>query len=72
MKKVSRTNLKVEGITCTGCATDAETVLKNIEGILDAKVDYLTGGITIEYDPDEIEKDRILSVVKKMGFKVIK
>lgn len=72
MKKVSNIDLKVEEITCTGCATDAETVLKSTDGILDAEVDYLTGKITIEYDPDEIEKNRMLSIVKKMGFKIIK
>jgi copper chaperone CopZ len=71
MEKISRIELKVEGITCTGCAMDAETLLRSTDGILDANVDYLTGRVTIEYDPHDIEKDQILSVVKKMGFKVI-
>ncbi len=68
-KATGHINLQLEDIFCAGCATDMETVLCNAVGILKATVTYATGIINIEYDPDEIEKGQILSIVRKMGFK---
>jgi copper chaperone CopZ len=38
MEKVLR--LQAEGIMCTGCVEDMQTVLRNTEGINDAKVSF--------------------------------
>ncbi|MEK6582768.1 MAG: heavy metal-associated domain-containing protein [Nitrospirota bacterium] len=69
-KTLKQVNIQVEGISCTGCATDIETILRNTDGILDAKVIYATGMIKIEYDPSEIKTDQIFSIVKKIGFNI--
>lgn len=69
-KTAKQINIQVEGISCTGCATDIETILRNTDGILDAKVIYATGIIKIEYDPSEIELGQIFSIVKKIGFNI--
>jgi len=45
----AKLSLQVEGISCTGCAMDMETVLRNTSGILKATVSYTTGLIDIEY-----------------------
>ncbi|MBU0728850.1 MAG: heavy-metal-associated domain-containing protein [Proteobacteria bacterium] len=60
--------LLVEGIVCTGCAQDMETVLKDTEGILDVSVDYAEGTITMEYEPDEISEKELFIKVRKFGF----
>ncbi|GAB4415314.1 MAG: hypothetical protein OHK0032_11460 [Thermodesulfovibrionales bacterium] len=64
-------DLKVDGLTCTGCAMDLETFLNNIDGILKAAVDYAEEKIHIEYDPDEIGESQIVSAVRRIGFKVV-
>lgn len=69
-KTAKQINIQAEGISCTGCATDIETILRNTDGILDAKVIYATGMIKIEYDPSEIKLDQIFSIVKKIGFNI--
>lgn len=63
--------LQVEGIVCTGCATDMETVLKAVDGIESAGVDYGTGTVSIQYDPDEITREEVCFQVEKLGFKII-
>lgn len=68
MNKSARINFKVEGIYCAGCATDMETVIKNTEGILNASVIYSSGLISIEYDPAEIGTEKIISMIKELGF----
>ncbi|MBI5203347.1 MAG: heavy-metal-associated domain-containing protein [Nitrospirae bacterium] len=62
-------NLQVKEFSCTGCVTDIETILNNTIGILKAKADYATGIITIEYDPSEINGDKIVSIVTNLGLK---
>lgn len=65
----TKLSLQVEGISCTGCAMDMETVLRNTSGILKAAVNYMTGIINIEYDSDELDGEQIFAFIRKMGFK---
>lgn len=67
--KLKKINLQAEGITCTGCATDMENILRNTDGILNALVDYSTGIINVEFNPDEIRTDDIVSIAKKLGIR---
>lgn len=64
---VKKIDLKAEGITCSGCAVDMETVLRNADGIMDARVDYATGLINIKFDPAELRADQVVSMVEKLG-----
>ncbi len=66
-----RLNLKVDGITCSGCAVDVVSVLKNSDGILDAEASYATGDVAVDYDPRELDEKQVLAIVKKLGLKRI-
>lgn len=66
----AKLSLRVDGISCTGCAMDMETVLSNMDGILKVTVDYSTEMIDVEYNHAEIDSDRILSYIKKIGLKI--
>jgi len=68
-KNSKQISLQAEGISCTGCAMDLETVLRNIDGILNATVSYAEEIINIKYNPDEIAAEHILALIKKIGFK---
>jgi len=67
---VIRKTFKVSGITCAGCATDIETVLRNTEGVVNAAVDYSTCEIAVGYTPDEINEQQVVCVLKKLGLRV--
>lgn len=60
---------EVEGIICTGCALDMETVMLNTDGIEEASVNFADGTFTIRYDADEIDARKVFEKVKKLGFK---
>jgi copper chaperone CopZ len=66
----AKLSLQVEGISCTGCAMDIETVLSDRDGILKVTVGYATETIDVEYNPAEIDSDKILSAIKKIGLKI--
>ncbi len=66
MKKLK---VKVQGITCSGCAVDVATALKNKDGIMDAAADYLTGNVDVDYDPGELNEQQVLDLIHKLGLK---
>jgi Cu+-exporting ATPase len=61
--------LQLEGIVCTGCAQDMETILNNTDGILKASVSFADGTVSIQYDPEVIDKKQVFYTVRKLGFK---
>jgi copper chaperone CopZ len=60
---------EVEGIVCTGCATDMENVMLNIDGIEEASVNYADGTFMIKYNAAEIDAKNVFERVKILGFK---
>lgn len=69
MSEEKTLKLLVEGIVCTGCAMDMETVLNDTDGILESSVSYQDGIITIVFDPDEIEEEKVVAKVRSFNFK---
>jgi copper chaperone CopZ len=67
MEKVLR--LQAEGIMCTGCVEDMQTVLRNTEGINDAKVSFSDGTIEVKFDPEVIDARKVFLKVNSLGFK---
>ena len=61
--------LQVDGIVCTGCAMDMETVLRDTDGILEVTVSYADGTVAIVYDPTEIDQETIIAKVNGFGMK---
>ena len=43
--------LKIDGMTCEGCAVAIESTIETIRGVIDAKVSYAEGTATVLYDP---------------------
>ena len=66
MKKVL---IKVDGMTCAGCASGLEKTLNSKEGIIKADVNLVMCNASIEYDERVINLDNINSFIKEAGFK---
>jgi len=62
--------LRVEGLECGGCALDLETILLSMDGIIKARANCREEKVTIEYDPQEIDEEKILSAIRKTGLMV--
>ncbi len=52
--------LKIDGMTCQGCADTIENALKGMDGIVEAKVSYSTGVGEVTYDPGKIPRETIM------------
>ena len=60
MKKV----FKIEGLDCAHCAAEVERGISKIEGVLNAKVNFLTEKMIIEFNDENF--DRIASEAVKV------
>lgn len=66
MKKVL---IKVEGMTCAGCASGLERYLNKQNGIIKAEVNLVMCNASIEYDEKVINLNNIDNYIKEAGFK---
>lgn len=66
---MKETNLKIEGMHCTGCSTRLEKVLNNLEGVETAKVSLEEKKATIKYDETKISLENIKESIEDAGFK---
>lgn len=65
---MSTLRLKIEGMTCTGCARHVEEALEGIEGVTGARVDYSAGSGTIELTGGTAER-QVVGAVERAGYR---
>jgi Cu+-exporting ATPase len=70
MAKVKET-YPVLGMTCASCVRKIETVLGKTEGIVEALVNFASEKVTIEYDNDKIDLDKIEKIIKGLGYELV-
>jgi len=63
-------SMKIEGMTCAGCAVGVQKVLVDSPGIVAAKVDWKTGKANIQYQPDKTSPNEIGSIKLLPPFKI--
>jgi len=64
---IKEIKLKVDDISCTGCAEDMESVLLDHGGILEAKVSFADDIIDIKYDSDVIERPAVIHAARRIA-----
>ena len=67
----SRLDLKIGGMTCINCQDRIRSRLVKLGGVLGADVRFSDGTARIEYDENEISKEKIVSEIEKLGYKVL-
>lgn len=61
--------LRIDGMTCEGCATVVENILVRTSGVLSAKVDYTTGRVVVGIESCcPVPKSEILAALQQAGY----
>jgi mercuric transport protein len=60
--------LRVEGMTCGGCAIAARKVLERLDGVTKAEVSYEKQRAVVTYDPERVTVEQMIAAVKKLGY----
>ncbi|WP_300441802.1 heavy-metal-associated domain-containing protein [Christiangramia sp.] len=64
-------HLKIKGMHCqSGCANGIDAMLKEQKGIIKSETSFDKSYSIIEYDPNQISEEKILSLIKDRGFEV--
>lgn len=63
---------KIDGMTCSACANRVERVIKKLEGVEEAGVNFATETLNMKYDEKKLSADDIEAAIQKAGYKVHK
>ena len=61
--------LKITGMTCAGCSNQISNAPKEVDGIIEHKVEYPGNLATIQYDPKKTNPDAIMKIIEKTAYK---
>lgn len=67
MKKIT---LKIKDMHCTSCALSIDLDLEELPGVK-AKTNYAKSKAEVEYDPNLVTEDKIISTIAKAGYQVV-
>jgi len=67
--QLSTVELKVSGMTCSGCAVSVRNALLEIPGVTSASVDHEAGRASVQYDPAKASPAQLIEAVNKTGYK---
>lgn len=63
---------KIEGMTCSACANRVERVVKKLDGVDNANVNFATETLSVEFDDTKLNNENIEAAVVKAGYGVKK
>jgi Cu+-exporting ATPase len=57
-------------MTCAACVAKVEKALKNMAGVVDARVNLVAGKATVEYFPDQVSVPQMAKTIQALGYEV--
>ncbi|MFH1683005.1 MAG: heavy metal translocating P-type ATPase [Candidatus Woesearchaeota archaeon] len=62
------TTIKISGMHCQSCAVILDKALNKEKGFISANINFSTEKAAVEYDPNLIDEEKILQVIKRKGY----
>lgn len=62
-------NLKITGMTCSGCSNNIHSALSKKDGILENEITFPGDVAIVKYDPNKITENEIIATIEKAGYK---
>ena len=69
MAATRTTTIYVTGMTCAGCAISIEQVLKNTDGVEEARVSFERGEAVVKYDDRKVTAARLREAINGIGYR---
>lgn len=63
--------LRVDGMTCTGCEQRLSTALRRVEGVRDVAADHATGLVSVRVGPELTDRGVLDERIEAAGFEVV-
>ena len=65
-------SFKIEGMSCSACANRVERVVKKMNGVEEASVNFATETLLVKFDDAKIDAPKIEEAIVKAGYSVRK
>ncbi len=62
--------LKVSGMSCTGCEQRIERALGNIDGVVRSQASHLVGEVRVVFDENRTRPDEVRACIARAGYEV--
>lgn len=62
---------KVYGMTCSACASRVERVIRKLEGVKDASVNFATEKLTVTVEKNKISYEKLKTTIDKAGYRLV-
>jgi Cu2+-exporting ATPase len=60
---IAHMDLAVQGVGCAGCIRKIETGLKQLPGIVDARLNFTNRRLAVDWRPDELEASAVVDAL---------
>ena len=61
---------KISGMHCVACAMNIDGELEDSKGIEEATTNYAKQETQVKFNSNEINTEKIISIIEKVGYKV--
>ena len=61
----------VLGMSCASCAASAQSAVQQKNGVVNASVNFATGNLAVEYNPDETNVEAIQKAIQEVGYDLL-
>jgi copper ion binding protein len=68
---MSKTTLKIQGMTCNHCVMRVAKALKAVPGVQDAQVDLQKAEAVVTFSGPVVAPEKLSSAVVEAGYKVV-
>ena len=68
---MKETTLKISGMTCSGCSSTVQKIISTLPGIDQASVSLEKSQATVQFDPDKISEQQIISAIEDAGYDIV-
>jgi Cu+-exporting ATPase len=65
-----KVSFAIHGMSCAACVAKVEKALKNMAGVVDARVNLVAGKATVEYFPDQVGVPQMARAIQAIGYEV--
>lgn len=63
--------VKIEGMTCSGCEQTIETAVKKLTGVESVEASHVNGNAIIKVEPSKLDTTKIKKSIEDSGYKTL-
>lgn len=68
---IEKSTFPVTGMSCVGCSSSVENILKKIDGVNEVSVNFASNNVLVAYDTAVVRKEKLKEILQGAGYDII-